>query len=255
MYHAGVSILPGGFVGVDVFFVLSGYLITELLVHEIEHTKRLDALRFYARRARRLLPASATVVSVTLAAAALICSPLELERISTSAGATALYVSNVWFFQHTGDYFAPAAETNPLLHTWSLAVSTPRAIAMNEIGNSLEVEAVAGLTHVSRIDLSDLFCTNATCEPIRNDMVVYRDSNHLTATFVGGVGPRAHGQDAPHGRTTPIGLTRAPMPLQRRCAGAQSGDRMLGTRRHSHVGIRELGPIRTVHKPRRQRLR
>ena len=83
----------------------------------------------------------------------------------------------------------PTCLARNAFHGFGSSCSTPRAIAMNEIGNSLEVEAVAGLTHVSRIDLSDLFCTNATCEPIRNDMVVYRDSNHLTATFVAALAP------------------------------------------------------------------
>lgn len=121
-YHVKVPGVSGGFIGVDVFFVLSGYLITYLLVTEIERTGKLDLLQFYARRARRLLPASALVVFATLLASALLLSPLELERVSRTAIATSTYISNFWFLHQSADYFAPASETNPLLHTWSLAV-------------------------------------------------------------------------------------------------------------------------------------
>jgi peptidoglycan/LPS O-acetylase OafA/YrhL len=120
--HCGVSWFQGGFIGVDVFFVLSGYLITGLLVAEIRGTSRLDLPRFYARRARRLLPALLLVVLATLAACVLIQGPQELEFAGRAARATALYVSNVFFDQHAADYFAPDVEANPFLHTWSLGV-------------------------------------------------------------------------------------------------------------------------------------
>jgi peptidoglycan/LPS O-acetylase OafA/YrhL len=121
-FHAGVTQLRGGFIGVDVFFVLSGYLITGLLVHEVEGAGRLDFWRFYARRARRLLPAAALVVLTTLVASALIFSPLELAAIARSARATSAYLSNVYFMLGATDYFSAGNDTNPLLHTWSLAV-------------------------------------------------------------------------------------------------------------------------------------
>jgi peptidoglycan/LPS O-acetylase OafA/YrhL len=120
-YHVGVPGFRGGFVGVDVFFVLSGYLITALLAAEIGRTGRVDLPRFYARRARRLLPASALALVVTIAAGMLVYSPLEELHLARSAVATALYVSNV-YFQESVSYFGPAAGSNPLLHTWSLAV-------------------------------------------------------------------------------------------------------------------------------------
>ena len=106
----------------DVFFVLSGYLITGLLVAEIEKTSRLSLLQFYARRARRLLPASALVLLVTLAAGSIILAPQELTFAGRAARATALYMSNVFFAVNAADYFAPNVATNPMLHTWSLAV-------------------------------------------------------------------------------------------------------------------------------------
>ncbi len=120
--HCGVSALAGGFVGVDVFFVLSGYLITGLLVAEVRTTSRLDLPSFYARRARRLLPASALVLVVTVVAATVALAPQELAFAGRAARAAALYVSNVFFDLNAADYFAADVQSNPLLHTWSLGV-------------------------------------------------------------------------------------------------------------------------------------
>lgn len=122
LFHAGIERFQGGFIGVDVFFVLSGYLITDLLVLEADRTLKLDFVRFYARRARRLLPAAALVTLVTLLASWLILSPLEMAEVARSARATAAYLSNFRFMFGATDYFAAVSEINPLLHTWSLAV-------------------------------------------------------------------------------------------------------------------------------------
>lgn len=121
-FHAGVAGITGGFIGVDVFYVLSGYLITGLLVREIREKGRLNLLQFYARRMRRLLPASALVLLVTLMAGVALYSPLELNFAARGARASALYVSNVFFEATAGDYFGPRVATNPMLHTWSLSV-------------------------------------------------------------------------------------------------------------------------------------
>jgi len=121
-YHATPRRFHGGFIGVDVFFVISGYLITGLLVREIEKTGRLSLAGFYARRARRLLPSSALVFLFTLLACSLFLSPLQQYHLGTSGIYTALYASNFWFLHQSTDYFAPAIATNPFLHTWSLAV-------------------------------------------------------------------------------------------------------------------------------------
>jgi peptidoglycan/LPS O-acetylase OafA/YrhL len=121
-FHTGIPGFSGGFVGVDVFFVLSGYLITGLLVAEIQKTSRLNLLQFYARRARRLLPASALTVSVTLLVGAIILAPRELTFAGRAARATAVYASNIFFAGNDVDYFSPRAENNPLVHTWSLGV-------------------------------------------------------------------------------------------------------------------------------------
>ena len=106
----------------DVFFVISGYLITGLLVREIEETDRLSLAGFYARRVRRLLPASALVLLATIMACTLLLSPLQQYRLGDSGSHTALYISNFWFLRQSSDYFAPAIGSNPFLHTWSLAV-------------------------------------------------------------------------------------------------------------------------------------
>jgi peptidoglycan/LPS O-acetylase OafA/YrhL len=122
LYHAGIPFVPGGYIGVDVFFVLSGYLITGLLIDEFEKTGRLDLLGFYARRARRLLPASCVMLLVVALVGTLVLSPLEMKPLAGTTLWTAVYSSNLWFLRFASSYFDPAADTNPLLHTWSLAV-------------------------------------------------------------------------------------------------------------------------------------
>jgi peptidoglycan/LPS O-acetylase OafA/YrhL len=121
-FHASPRRISGGFIGVDVFFVISGYLITGLLLREIEETGRLSFAGFYARRARRLLPASALVFLATLLACSLFFSPLQQFKLGDSGAYVALYASNFWFLHQATDYFAPNIATNPFLHTWSLAV-------------------------------------------------------------------------------------------------------------------------------------
>jgi peptidoglycan/LPS O-acetylase OafA/YrhL len=120
--HCGISWCAGGFVGVDVFLVLSGYLITGLLTAEHRATSRIHLPGFYARRARRLLPAFALVLLATMLAAAVVFGPQELAFTGHAARAAGLYMSNVFFDRSASDYFAPNVEGNPLLHTWSLGL-------------------------------------------------------------------------------------------------------------------------------------
>ena len=120
--HAEVPFLRGGFVGVDIFFVISGYLITSLLMQEIASSGTVSFARFYARRARRLLPAAITMVLVVCGAEAIIMNPVAQFNTLKSALATVLYFSNVYFAHLQLEYFSPSTATNPLLHTWSLAV-------------------------------------------------------------------------------------------------------------------------------------
>lgn len=120
-YHVGVPGLTGGYVGVDVFFVVSGYLITHLVSGSLSRGN-FSLTNFYARRVRRLLPAASLVTLTTLGVAYLLLSPLETERYGTTAQSVALYFSNVEFARDATDYLAAEGGDNPFLHTWSLAV-------------------------------------------------------------------------------------------------------------------------------------
>ncbi|RYH06682.1 acyltransferase family protein [Tropicimonas sp. IMCC6043] len=120
LFHAGVAGFGGGFVGVDVFFVISGFLITGILLDDLDRG-RYSLLTFYERRARRILPALGFVVLACLPAAWAILLPPDLESFGKSVVAVATFWSNVLFWRES-DYFATAAELKPLLHTWSLAV-------------------------------------------------------------------------------------------------------------------------------------
>lgn len=119
-FHAGFNAFSGGFVGVDIFFVISGYLITTIILSDMEKGK-FSLVTFYERRARRILPALFFVMLCCLPFAWLWLSPSHLEAFSDSFVAVSTYVSNILFWQESG-YFDSAAELKPLLHTWSLAV-------------------------------------------------------------------------------------------------------------------------------------
>jgi peptidoglycan/LPS O-acetylase OafA/YrhL len=122
-FHVGIPETTGGFVGVDVFFVISGFLITGLIAREVARTASVALAEFYARRVRRLLPALATVVAATLVLAALVLMPLGSQQaLARSAFATAVFASNLYFWNASGDYFAEQSGAQPLLHTWSLGV-------------------------------------------------------------------------------------------------------------------------------------
>jgi peptidoglycan/LPS O-acetylase OafA/YrhL len=121
VYHTGLSQVGGGFVGVDVFYVLSGFLITGLRWEELQTTGRLRLGAFYARRARRLLPAAVVVLVVTVAASAIWLSPLQARVVAQDAVAAAFYVANYRFAALRTDYLADVSPS-PLQHYWSLGV-------------------------------------------------------------------------------------------------------------------------------------
>ncbi|MGO4549741.1 acyltransferase family protein [Lysobacter sp. 2RAF19] len=121
LYHAGVPFISGGFVGVDVFFVISGYLITRLLATELQANNRIDLLAFYGRRARRILPALVATLALTAVAAVVLDMPQRLSEFGITLLHAIVSTSNIHFFFHSG-YFDADAHTNPLLHTWSLGV-------------------------------------------------------------------------------------------------------------------------------------
>ena len=122
LFHAGI-ILPGGFVGVDMFFVISGFVITLTLLRTKENTGTISLKTFYLRRFRRLAPALAAVTLFTLVAAAFVLSPLgTLQNAALTALAATVSLGNIAIALTTGDYFDSPAELNPFLHTWSLGV-------------------------------------------------------------------------------------------------------------------------------------
>lgn len=119
-YHYGASRLPGGFTGVDVFFVISGYIIT---FHSLERIDRgtFSLTDFYRRRIKRIAPPLVLMVTVVLGFGWLHLVPSDYVSVAKSAAAAVLGLGNLYFYRNT-DYFDPAAETQPLLHTWSLGV-------------------------------------------------------------------------------------------------------------------------------------
>jgi len=118
--HLGIKTFSGGYVGVDVFFVLSGFLISQIIAADLRDGT-FSIANFYERRIRRIVPALIFVCAVCTLAAIAILLPSELETYARSLLATVFSVSNIWF-AHQTSYFDPAAATQPLLHTWSLGV-------------------------------------------------------------------------------------------------------------------------------------
>jgi peptidoglycan/LPS O-acetylase OafA/YrhL len=122
LFHAAVPGIGGGYVGVDVFFVISGFLITGLLWREVSGTGTVRLRSFYGARARRLLPASATVGVITMIAAVLLLPPLRVPTVLYDGIASALYVGNYWFVIDNINYFSDLLTPSPFLHYWSLGV-------------------------------------------------------------------------------------------------------------------------------------
>lgn len=128
LFHAGLPGFSGGYIGVDIFFVISGYLITKLIFQDIVE-RRFRILDFYERRARRILPAFVLVMLVTAPFAYFWMPPGELKDFGQSVAAASFFFSNILFWIESG-YFDSVAELKPLLHTWSLAVEEQFYIAL-----------------------------------------------------------------------------------------------------------------------------
>jgi len=122
LYHAGLRVLGGGFVGVDVFFVISGYLITGGIVRELRSRGRLSLAGFYIRRMARILPAAVVAISATVLLSWLLLPPTRWEQIAKDAIGSGLYVVNWAFAERSVDYLAQDQAPSPLQHFWSLAV-------------------------------------------------------------------------------------------------------------------------------------
>ena len=122
LYHAGIAGFGGGYVGVDVFFVLSGFFITGVIDRELRSTGHLNVAAFYARRARRLLPAAAVVLLATLAASIVLLPAFRMHSVSADIAGAGVYVSNLRFGIQANDYFQATASPSPVLHFWSLSL-------------------------------------------------------------------------------------------------------------------------------------
>lgn len=147
-FHYGAP-LPGGFTGVDVFFVISGFLITSQLAHEI-HAGTFSLLGFYHRRIRRILPALVVMLVATMIAGKFLLMPGDYKSLGASAAAAAFGASNFFFLSNTG-YFDRSADLMPLLHTWSLAVEEqfylvwPLLLALTAAGRKrIDLAAIVG---------------------------------------------------------------------------------------------------------------
>ncbi len=155
--HAGLPYMSGGFLGVDVFFVISGFLITSILVNEFDQN-RFSLVRFYERRARRILPALMVVIVATSLVIPFVSSnPQYLNDYGQSILGTILFVSNIHFWQTSG-YFGSTSELSPMLHTWSLAVEEqyyiffPLLLMMiSSLGRKVLVSALVAICVISLI--------------------------------------------------------------------------------------------------------
>jgi peptidoglycan/LPS O-acetylase OafA/YrhL len=162
LFHAGSSWFPGGYVGVDVFFVLSGYLVTQLLLRDIVGNGKIRLGRFYSRRFRRLLPAAFVVLIVTAAVYTAIASPAEQIDALGAFKAAFLYSTN-WYFVHQATaYFGANIVTNPVLHFWSLAVEeqfylvwplalTGAFVATRRMERAKQLRVIAGVVGVAAL--------------------------------------------------------------------------------------------------------
>ena len=135
LFHAGILGFGGGYVGVDIFFVISGHLITSIILEE-QNQGRFSIINFYERRARRILPALIWVLLLTSIASFVLMSPGELEDYSDSLISVATFSSNIFFYLQSG-YFSTASDEKPLLHTWSLAVEEQYYIVFPVLISSL----------------------------------------------------------------------------------------------------------------------
>lgn len=146
LFHAGLPLFSGGFIGVDVFFVISGYLISTIIINELD-VDNFSILRFYERRARRILPALFFVMLVCLPFAWFWLMPRDLKGFADSTVAVTFFVSNFLFWLESG-YFETAAELKPLLHTWSLAVEEQYYIIFPVLLMLLKPYGKSALTYV-----------------------------------------------------------------------------------------------------------
>jgi peptidoglycan/LPS O-acetylase OafA/YrhL len=160
-FHAGFDFFNGGFVGVDIFFVISGYLITTLILHDIQNDQ-FSLIRFYERRARRILPALALVMISCIPFAWAWMLPTDFEKFLASLVATTFFLSNFFFYKNIGDYFGTVAEESPLLHTWSLSVEEhfylgfPILLLIMRYRHTTDIKKVIALLIIATVAISEV---------------------------------------------------------------------------------------------------
>ena len=185
--HAGLPLLQGGFVGVDVFFVLSGYLITNLLTQEISSSGSVNFARFYARRARRLLPAAITMVLLVCGADGKMMVDMRVweQGARDTFAALANQGVKVRFIRDTPftnyDVTGCLAQAEWDGHTHCEGASPAEALSPEVY--SAEATAAANFDKVKFLDLSDQMCGPDHCYIEVSGQVVYRDGDHMTASF------------------------------------------------------------------------
>lgn len=192
LYHLGLPWIPGGFLGVDVFFVLSGFLITAIVLQEVERDGRLSYRGFYLRRARRLLPAL-WLLLLTVSLYAMAFAPDELPELRGDVPAALLYVSNWWYVVADQSYFEFAGRPALLAHLWSLAVEEQFYLVWPVIVVALM--AAAGRRRVRRVAIVGAVLSTAAMAvlavlaemPVPNDpsRVYYGTDTHAMGLLVG----------------------------------------------------------------------
>ena len=242
LYHGGVDWMPGGFLGVDLFFCLSGYLITSLLLAELRGTGRIDLKAFWLRRARRLLPAAFLVIAVSVAAAAILV-PGDLAQTRGDAVASFFYVDN-WHQLLVGQsYFAAFERPSLLRHMWSLSIEEqfyvlwPLALGFGlaRLGTQRTALAALGAALLSAALMALLFTSGS--DPSR---VYYGTDTHAVGLLFG----------ATLAFVWPLGRFQPP----RRAVGARGARRHGGCRaRRADRRDGHLARLRRAGLPRRDR--
>jgi len=188
VYHLEESLLPGGFVGVDIFFVISGFLITKLIVKELDESGSFSFRDFYIRRTRRLLPAMLTTFILCYVPAFILFSPQHLAEFATSTIYAVLSISNFYFWDTAG-YFDSASSFKPLLHTWSLAVEEQfyfawplTLVLLFKLNNRKILTAFVVLMAIASLALNEFFFNNQTLIGSWFEVENYRSTLDINAS-------------------------------------------------------------------------
>jgi peptidoglycan/LPS O-acetylase OafA/YrhL len=211
-FHAGVP-LPGGFLGVDVFFAISGFVITRMLLHELETTGRLDLPRFYARRVKRLLPAMALMVTVVAALGTLASTAAGQRDAGFTGAAASMFGANIRLALQATGYFDVRATLDPFLHTWSLGVE--------EQFYFFPVLLVAGGSSPRGVQSSRARCSRSA--PARSHSPSLSPAGCSSPTPVWPAGWRSTGRRCGPGSSRPERSSRSPLPGPRSSRPAPCG--------------------------------